>query len=253
MSTNDSHVNSDNKNQKVRMPHMFQKRNEELIVVNNDVDSFPEYQQNLSKIVKSYRSYQDNQAEFNTNSLVSDAKKLLDTQTNNEIESLYEYLNTLKGKFITEEEPIVDETEIDIETENNVNINEIMNKAEQEMYTTPDKKSLLKSLIDDINFNSSNKANYDDSQFERNMIEIINETKNEVKDEKLVIEKTNEEDIQLDIEEEPFKKKYFPSIPIIIIFILILFIIVGYLYKDMILEFIQKYIAQLNIQEILNL
>lgn len=245
MNTNDKQTNTDNKNRKVKMPHMFQKSNQEPKLVSDNLDLFPEHEQNLSKIVRSYQSYQDFKVQVKTNTLVTNAKNLLETQTNEEIKSLYEYLDQLKTKFVQEKEPNVDdktENEDEISdsiitteaSDDQVNINDLLLKTEKEIISTQDQKTLLKSLIDDINLNSSNKNSYDDSQFEHNMTEIINET-------------IEEDEIVDEIEEfstdEPSEKPVVQNNKlsgILIIILIIVLVIMGYVYKDIFLEFFQK-------------
>lgn len=245
MSTNDKQTNTNYKNQKNKMPHMFQKSNQGPKLDTDDIDLLPQHQQNLSKIVKSYRSPQDIHLGVKRDTLVSTAKNLLETQTNEGIDSLYDYLEQLKTKYSLEKVPDVDENK-KIEAENNettikieessdqININDILQKSEQEIINSTDQKSLLKSLIDDINLNSSSRTNNDDSMLEHNITEIINETV----DEDIIIEEVEETTIDNDIEKPVVQKKNIYGI--LIIFFLIILVIMGYLYKDIFLEFFEK-------------
>ncbi|QVK16987.1 hypothetical protein KHQ81_08805 [Mycoplasmatota bacterium] len=264
MSINDKQIHTNYKNQKSKMPHMFQKSNQDTNLVNDDIDLLPQHQHNLSKIVKSYQSSQKIDLKGENNTLVSTVKNLLETQTTEEINSLYDYLEQLKGNYVSEKvldvdeqidlEPDNDETnfEIEVSTEqdhnnDDVNINDILHKSEQEIINTTDQKSLLKSLIDDINLNSSSNTNNDDSLLEDNMNEIIDETVEEdfVADE---IKKTTSDNQQT---KPTVKKKILPSILLIMFFILLAILI--FLYRETILEFIQKILLQLNIQGYLNI
>ncbi len=239
---NKKEQSSDKKKAVVKMPHMFQKSNYQETITINEIESMPQHQQNLSRIVKSYQNSQDSDLEIKANSLVNNVKGLLDRQASDTTNELYEYLNELKLRYVHINEDVKDVesnknieiVNIDIENqtknEKSLDINSILQTSEKEILNSPDQKLVLKNLINDINLNSGNLTNYDDSLFERNMTEIINESKEE--DEEILIE-------DLEEDEEIHIHKF--NMTWVAVFLLILVIgIVGYLYKDIILDFIHQ-------------
>ncbi len=254
MSNKNNELNSDRR-QSIKTPHMFQKNNQESIIIGHDIDLLPQHQENLSKIVRRYRSKNDQNIEINTNSLVENLKHFLEIKPTDEIKTLYDYIEDMKKRYINkiesneednseeleEVEEKVDQEEIEKTEikEEPFNISDLIKTSEQEILNSKDQKSLLQSLIQDINQNSSNKAQYDDSQLERNMNKMMNDDiiEEETKD---IIENKKEEYKDLEV-----KKSHSKWIWIIII--LILLGIAGYVYKDFILDFIQQQLKSMNI------
>jgi hypothetical protein len=182
------------------------------------MDFFEDHQNNLAKILKSYRNHNST----NYSSVVNSVSSLMVNNSEKEFQALDKDLLALKQEYMhtvdyPEEVKINEDKYGENKAKETLNIENIIKTSETEINKTKDQKNLLKSLIDDININSGNKANYDDAQFERNMADIINDT--------LSNEKENQDE---------FKQKKAKTSFIFIFFIIFSLSITGYLLKDQI-------------------
>ncbi len=210
---------------------MFQKNHQD----SSDIELLSEHRENLAKIMKSYRSYHEKGTDINANSVVDSLKNLLALHNINETTSLYNYLAEIKIKYLNEisdtpiEESIEEEVELELEQiveekVEHVDMDDIFKSTEQEILNAKDQKSLLMSLIADINVNSSSKTKYDDTQFERNIKEMIDET---IMDKDEVFTEDNND-------EEVHSRKIRSGLLLIIIFILLG--VAVYLNRDTIMD-----------------
>lgn len=226
---------SKDKDHSVKMPHMFQKT-----YSNIENDFLEVHQDNLSKILRSYRH---NESTDNQNSLIEYLKKLMYIDTFDE--SVNDYLETLKVKYlhIEEKEEVletpneltpIEEIEVSNNKEEILDISDIFKSSEQEIINTKDQKSLLKDLIADINLNSKTNNQYDDLQFQKNIEDIINETRKEDVEQQV---------LNTDIGENNKKRKknrnFYPYF--LIITIIILLGVLGYVYLDLIIELFNRF------------
>ena len=205
---------------------MFQRTFHDVNISSNYDLEFIE--DNLAKIVKSYRNTSEN-TKFKQNSIIESIKNLLNDNEFEEEVVLNEYLSEIKNKYLDTklEEEVIPVKEV--EEEKVFNIEDILKSSEQEIFNTKDQKGLLKNLIDDININTNNNISYDDEKFMNNMQEIINESLNE---DNIVKQEENNNEVRMKKSKSPF------------IFVLLLVVFLstsGYIFKDKIISLLNLF------------
>lgn len=205
---------------------MFQRTFHDVNISSNYDLEFIE--DNLAKIVKSYRNTSET-TKFKQNSIIESIKNLLNDNEFEEEVVLSEYLSEIKNKYLDSklEEEVIYVKEV--EEEKVYNIEDILKSSEQEIFNTKDQKGLLKNLIDDININTNNNISYDDEKFMNNMQEIINESLNE---DNIVKQEENNNEVRMKKSKSPF------------IFVLLLVVFLstsGYIFKDKIISLLNLF------------
>lgn len=241
---------------RIRMPHMFRKSNTDII--DNDIS----IDMHLAKITRSFRVNLSNSNE-STNSYIDCLKNYERLVKSSAISPLEDKLLELRQTLIRDipqiEEDVVEEVEkmevveevmtepvkqeIAIVNSEEINIDEIIKTSEQEIFSAKDQRTVLLNLIDDISNNSKN-IQYDDSRFEQNIKEIINETQEEELNLDLV-EKEEENPVVEDKTNDNDKKTkgrttYKMSPVLVIIIIIVLSILAVYVNREVILEFFRN-------------
>ncbi|NLC94066.1 MAG: hypothetical protein GX676_00030 [Bacilli bacterium] len=242
---------------RIRMPHMFRKSNTDII--DNDVS----IDLHLKKITRSFRvnlSDQNNGANsyidciknyerlVKMNSLAPLETKLLELRQTliKEIPHVEETVEEVENMEVVTETV----TEEIVETNEDINIDEIIKTTEQEIFSAKDQRAVLMNLIEDINMNSK-KTQYDDSKFEQNIQEIIKETQEEDEPQMELAEYEVEthpaEEVIVqnnpqtsDTKPSKLKKSYKLSPVIAILIIIVLGVVAIYVNRDAILEFLRN-------------